>query len=146
MPNNVLNDLYRQVIMDHYKYPRQKGLVNDSRYLSIKYSNPSCGDELVIQLLLDQEQLQEIKHDGKGCSICCASASMMSEALQGKSRAEALQIIQAFYQLVQGAPYPPNCLQGDALALEGVKNFPARIKCATLAWKAVEKGLTHEPE
>jgi len=136
-----VEELYRLVIMDHYKNPRNKGLINNSEYLTVSMSNPSCGDELVMQLLIKDNVITHIVHDGKGCSICCASSSVASQKLVGKTVGEALDIINNFYELVKGESYDENLLNQDELAFRGVASFPARIKCATLAWKAVEKGL-----
>lgn len=136
-----MNMLYRQVIMEHYKRPLNKGLLADKDYLLIHMDNPSCGDRLEIQLKLNNHQIIDVRHEGVGCSICCSSASVASQTLIGKSIEEATQIINAYYELVKGMPYDENVLTGDALAYQGVSQFPARIKCATLAWKAIESGL-----
>jgi len=137
-----LETLYRQVIMDHYKRPKNKGLINDGSYMTIHLNNPSCGDEMNVQLKVDDNhQIVDIKHDGHGCSICCSSASVMSQTLKGQSMDEADQIIHEFYELIKGYPYNPEILKGDAIVYQGVSQFPARVKCATLAWKALETGL-----
>ena len=137
-----LETLYRQVIMDHYKRPKNKGLVNDSSYITIHLNNPSCGDEMTVQLQVNEDNhITDIKHDGHGCSICCSSASVMSQTLKDHSADEAVQIINEFYELIKGYPFNKDVLKGDAIVYQGVSQFPARIKCATLAWKAVETGL-----
>ncbi|MDR2867554.1 MAG: SUF system NifU family Fe-S cluster assembly protein [Acholeplasmatales bacterium] len=139
-----INELYRQVIMDHYKNPRYKGLINNSKYLNIFMSNPSCGDELTIQLYLEDGIVKDLRHDGKGCSICCASASIICEKLHEVKIDQSLVIIQNFYEMVKGLKFNEELINTDELSLQGVAKFPARIKCATLAWKAVEKGLSHD--
>lgn len=136
-----MQDLYRQVIMDHYKYPRNKGLISDSKGLLIHLNNPSCGDEITIQLFTKEHIIERVVHEGSGCSICCASASVMSVALEKHDIQEGLDIIKQFYELIKGLPYNSEILFKDAVAFSGVSQFPARIKCATLSWKAVEKGL-----
>lgn len=136
-----MQDLYRQVIMDHYKYPRNKGLISDSKGLLIHLNNPSCGDEITIQLFTKENIIERVVHEGSGCSICCASASVMSVALEKHDIQEGLDIIKQFYELIKGLPYNSEILFKDAVAFSGVSQFPARIKCATLSWKAVEKGL-----
>lgn len=136
-----MQDLYRQVIMDHYKYPRNKGLISDSKALVIHLNNPTCGDEITIQLFTENGNIKKVLHEGSGCSICCASASVMSVALEKHSIQEGIQIISEFYELIKGMPYNTDILFKDAVAFSGVSQFPARIKCATLSWKAVEKGL-----
>jgi nitrogen fixation NifU-like protein len=136
-----MQDLYRQVIMDHYKYPRNKGLISDSKGLLIHLNNPSCGDEITIQLFTKENIIERVVHEGSGCSICCASASVMSVALEKHDIQEGLDIIKQFYELIKGLPYNTEILFKDAVAFSGVSQFPARIKCATLSWKATEKGL-----
>ncbi|HKL61168.1 MAG TPA: SUF system NifU family Fe-S cluster assembly protein [Acholeplasma sp.] len=141
-----LEHLYRQVIMDHYKNPSNKGLVTDEDYYTIHLLNPSCGDDMTVQYKQENGVITDIKHQGTGCSICCSSASVMSIALKNKTKQEALNIIEAYYHMLTNKPYDQNILKGDALAYHGVSQFPARIKCATLAWKAIEKGLLENKE
>jgi len=136
-----LKTLYRSVIMDHYKNPKNKGLMNDEKYLTVHLNNPTCGDDLIVQLLIKDNKIIDLRQLGKGCSICCASASVASELLKEKSVPEALKIIQTFYNLLTGDEVIDKSVLEDAIAFEGVGQFPARIKCATLAWKAYEKGL-----
>jgi len=135
-----LEHLYRQVIMDHYKNPRNKGLIADPSYLMIHMSNPSCGDELTIQLKVTDGTVVDIKHQGSGCSICCSSASVMSSTLKNKPLDEAILITHEFFEMIKGYPFNPELLKGDSIVYKGVTLFPARIKCATLAWKAFEQG------
>lgn len=141
-----IEHLYRQVIMEHYKHPENKGLISDERYLLIHFKNPSCGDDIKVQLLLEEGVIKDIKHEGKGCSICCSSASVASKALIGRTASDANLIIKEFYELVKGNEFNPNILNGDALAYQGVAKFPARIRCATLAWNALEQGIEKEME
>ena len=136
-----MNVLYRSVIMEHYKNPVNKGLLSDKNYLLIHMNNPSCGDKLDIQIKVNNGILEDIRHEGVGCSICCSSASVASQTLKGKSIEEAKKIILNFYELVKGLEYDVNILTGDAIAYAGVSQFPARIKCATLGWKAIETGI-----
>ncbi|MCF7929963.1 MAG: SUF system NifU family Fe-S cluster assembly protein [Acholeplasmataceae bacterium] len=136
-----IEQLYRQVIMEHYKNPKNKGFVADNSYLTIHLNNPSCGDEMTVQLKVEDHMITDIKHQGTGCSICCSSASVMSETLKGKSMDEAMKIIHEFYELIKGYPYDKDILVGDAVVYQGVAQFPARVKCATLAWKATEQGI-----
>jgi nitrogen fixation NifU-like protein len=136
-----IEQLYRQVIMDHYKHPKNKGLIADSSYLMVHLNNPSCGDEMTIQMHVKDHVIDDIRHQGTGCSICCSSASVMTETLKGQDIDQAIKIIGEFYELIKGYPYNPEILKGDAVVYQGVSQFPARIKCATLAWKAVEQGI-----
>ncbi|MBB6450248.1 nitrogen fixation NifU-like protein [Geomicrobium halophilum] len=143
MQNN-LDALYRQVIMDHYKNPRNRGeIMNDA--LTINMNNPSCGDKIQLHMKVDNGVVSDAKFTGEGCSISLSSASMMTEAVRGKSVEEALELSGIFSDMVQGEDYDDEKYElGDIEALQGVTKFPARIKCATLAWKAMEKGLDPE--
>src|SRR5690554_181196 len=141
-----MNNLYRQVIMDHYKSPKNKGLVNDAGYLTVTLNNPSCGDTVFMQLKLEDDVLVDIRHEGTGCSICCSAASVISDVLKNKTKADALKILEEYHYLIQGKEYDKELLKNDLIVYEGVSQFPARVKCATLASKAVEKGLVNKEE
>lgn len=134
--NNKLDNLYRQVIMDHYKNPRHKGLKG---YKQIHLKNPSCGDDITIEADISDHKILEVNHEGSGCSICCSSASVLSELVSGKTIEEAKEIIHKFYELVQGHEIADEEQLEEALVYQGVSKFPARIKCATISWKALEK-------
>ncbi|TCI27726.1 SUF system NifU family Fe-S cluster assembly protein [Exiguobacterium sp. SH5S4] len=143
MSFNNLDMLYRQVIMDHYKNPRNRGVIENG--VTIDLNNPTCGDSLRLQLQVEDEIVKDAKFEGEGCSISLASASMMTQIVKGKSVDEALQLANIFSQMVQGKDYDTDTFDlGDIEALSGVSKFPARIKCATLAWKALEKGVDEE--
>jgi nitrogen fixation NifU-like protein len=141
-----LEQLYRQVIMDHYKYPKNKGIIADNSYMTVHLNNPSCGDEMTVQLKITDGIIADIKQQGTGCSICCSSASVMSVTLMGKTLDEALSILHEFYELIKGYPYNKDILVGDAVVYQGVSQFPARVKCATLAWKAAEQAIIKTKE
>lgn len=136
-----IEHLYRQVIMEHYKNPKNKGFVADNSYMTVHLNNPSCGDEMTVQLKIQDHVITHILHQGTGCSICCSSASVMSETLMNKTLDESISILHEFYELIKGYPYNPEILKGDAVVYQGVAQFPARVKCATLAWKAAEQGI-----
>jgi len=136
-----LENLYRQVIMDHYKNPRNKGLIKDANYREVHLKNPTCGDDVKIQVKVNGSQIEDIRHEGVGCSICCSSASVMSEVLKGKTFSEADAYTKNFYEIVKGSDFDEDLDMEDAVAYVGVSNFPARIKCATIAWKAAEEAL-----
>lgn len=143
MSFNNLDMLYRQVIMDHYKNPRNRGVIEDG--VTVDLNNPTCGDSLRLQLQVEDGIVKDAKFEGEGCSISLASASMMTQIVKGKSVDEALQLTDIFSQMVQGKDYDTETFDlGDIEALSGVSKFPARIKCATLAWKALEKGVDEE--
>ncbi|HIV73706.1 MAG TPA: SUF system NifU family Fe-S cluster assembly protein [Candidatus Pseudogracilibacillus intestinigallinarum] len=134
-----LDTLYRQVIMDHYKHPRNRGTFEDES-LTVEMNNPTCGDRIFLQFKLDGDIVEDVKFTGEGCSISLASASMMTQAIKGKTVEEALAMSELFSQMMLGKDidFDDFGLE-DIEALQGVSNFPARIKCATLAWKAMER-------
>ncbi len=136
-----IEHLYRQVIMEHYKNPKNRGFVVDNSYMTVHLNNPSCGDEMTVQLKVQNHVITNILHQGTGCSICCSSASVMSETLMNKTLDESISILHEFYELIKGYPYNKEILKGDAVVYQGVAQFPARVKCATLAWKAAEQGI-----
>lgn len=138
-----LDNLYRQVIMDHYKNPRNKGSLQDGN-LTVDMNNPTCGDRIHLTMKLDNGKVAEAKFEGEGCSISMASASMMTQAIIGQDTDSALKLAHIFSEMIQGKDLDDkeeDLDLGDIEALQGVSKFPARIKCATLAWKAMEKGL-----
>ena len=143
MSSNNLDQLYRQVIMDHYKNPRNKGSLEDGA-LTIDMNNPTCGDRIHLTLQVEDGKVKDAKFDGEGCSISMSSASMMTQAIKGRNVNEALKLSEIFSDMMLGKDYDDSIDLGDIEALAGVSKFPARIKCATLAWKAMEKGVSEE--
>lgn len=139
-----INNLYRQIIMDHYKNPKNKGLIGDSSYLMLNMTNPSCGDNVFLQLKMNGTIIEDIKHDGAGCSICCSASSVLSVVLKGKEKEEALKLLDAYHAMIQGKEYDETELKNELIAYEGVAQFPARVRCATLASRALEKGLLNK--
>ncbi len=143
-----LNELYREVILDHYRAPRHHDHL-ESPDGTAEGNNPLCGDEVTIEVILDGEVVSEVGAIGVGCSISQASASMMSEAVTGKSRADIDELIRKFKvmmtieesdeQIVD--PERPGAALGDLEALQGVRKFPVRIKCADLPWITLEQAL-----
>lgn len=134
---NSINDLYRQVIMEHYRSPRNKGLTSETGYISLRLKNPSCGDDITVQAKVENGKVVKIRHEGTGCSICCSSASVMSEVLKDKTIEQAKSIIEDYYNLIKGEPVKNEEALDEAIAYQGVANFPARVKCATISWKAI---------
>jgi len=145
MSFNNLDSLYRQVIMDHYKKPRNKGILEDGS-LTINMNNPTCGDRIQLTMKVEDGIVTDSKYDGEGCSISMSSASMMTQAIKGKKIEDALKLSSIFSDMMLGKDYDDDIDLGDIEALQGVAKFPARIKCATLAWKAMEKGIDQKPE
>ncbi len=147
MSSNNLDQLYRQVIMDHYKNPRNKGELADQDKMTIDMNNPTCGDRIQLQLQVEDGQIADAKFTGEGCSISMSSASMMTTAIKGQKVEDAMKMAQTFSEMMLGSDIDEEELElGDIEALQGVAKFPARIKCATLAWKAMEKGLKENQE
>lgn len=141
MSFNNLDTLYRQVIMDHYKHPRNRGKLEEDA-LVVDMNNPTCGDRIQLQIQVEDGKVKDAKFEGEGCSISMSSASMMTQAIKGKSIEDALRMSQLFSDMMLGKEIDPGSLEmGDVEALQGVAKFPARIKCATLAWKAMEQGV-----
>ncbi|GAF24342.1 MULTISPECIES: Fe-S cluster assembly sulfur transfer protein SufU [Shouchella] len=145
MSSRDLDTLYRQVIMDHYKNPRNRGEL-DGDSLTVNLNNPTCGDRVQVQMKVKNGEVSEAVFTGEGCSISLASASMMTQAIKGLPVEQALKLSQIFSDMMQGKDYDEETFDlGDIEALSGVTKFPARIKCATLAWKALEQGLNDKP-
>lgn len=142
---NNMENLYRQVIMDHYKNPRNKGLSDDKEYKTVHIKNPTCGDDITVQSKIVDGTVVDVKHDGTGCSICCSSASVMSEVLIGKSKDEAVTITENYLNMLSNKEFDEEVELEDAVVYSGVRKFPARVKCASIAWKAFE-GTTEESE
>ncbi|MGH2319345.1 Fe-S cluster assembly sulfur transfer protein SufU [Planococcus sp. 4-30] len=143
MSSNNLDQLYRRVIMDHYKTPRNKGTIEENS-VNIEMNNPTCGDRILLTLQVEDGIVKDAKFDGEGCSISMASASMMTQAVKGQEIDTALKLSGIFSDMMLGKEYDDSIDLGDIEALQGVSQFPARIKCATLAWKAMEKGVQNE--
>lgn len=144
MSFNNLDQLYRSVIMDHYKNPRNKGSIEENS-VTIDMNNPTCGDRIHLTLKLNDGVVEDAKFDGEGCSISMSSASMMTQIVKGKELDEALELADIFSKMMLGEDFDDEKYDlGDVEALQGVAKFPARIKCATLAWKAMEKGVNNE--
>ncbi|GEL76643.1 Fe-S cluster assembly sulfur transfer protein SufU [Tenuibacillus multivorans] len=147
MSFNNLDTLYRQVIMDHYKNPRNRGQL-EGDHITVEMNNPTCGDRIDLQLKIEDGVVQDAKYEGEGCSISMSSASMMTQVIIGKPVEDAIKISHMFSDMMLGNDADTNEYKiedlGDIQALQGVSKFPARIKCATLAWKAMEQGVEKE--
>lgn len=151
-----LEELYQEVILDHSRRPRNFGELPDAA-VRVHGDNPACGDEIHLAVKFsDDGVLEEIKFNGHGCAISQASASLMTMKLKGKTRQETMSILRAFHDLVttESTDVPKNL--GDLRVMRGVRKFPQRVKCAMLAWRALEQALqqtsgestisTEEPE
>ncbi|HEY5092311.1 MAG TPA: SUF system NifU family Fe-S cluster assembly protein [Acidimicrobiales bacterium] len=146
-----LDDLYREIILDHYRSPRNRGELESPPAIRVEGFNPLCGDEIVVYLDIEDNVLKNIKMTGTGCSISQSSASLMSAAVKGKPLEQVREIIATFKELMtvhestlahddEPAKVDLRAL-GELAALQGVVKFPVRIKCATLSWNTMIQGL-----
>jgi nitrogen fixation NifU-like protein len=139
--NPELEDLYQEVILDHSRRPRNFGHLSDAA-VRVHGDNPACGDEIDLDVKFGEDgSLQDLKFSGHGCAISQASASMMTAKLKGKARAEVVETMRAFRDLVAGEGTEASSLAGDLRTMRGVRRFPQRVKCAMLAWRALEEAL-----
>jgi nitrogen fixation NifU-like protein len=136
----TLDEMYRDIILDHYRSPRGKKPINDPN-LSSNGSNPSCGDEIQLQVHVEDDVLKDIHVDCKGCAISTASGSMLAEAVKGKSFHEVLKMAETVKKLLKGEIEDTDEDLGDLGSLKGVRQFPVRVKCALLAWVTLIEGL-----
>lgn len=136
-----LLELYKQVILDHNRSPRNFGEIEDADR-TIEGVNPLCGDRITLYVKLAGDRIEDIRFKGAGCAISVASSSLMTEKVRGKTKAEALELFDQVHEmLTEDSAAPPEALDKLA-ALSGVREFPTRIKCATLAWHALKSALT----
>jgi nitrogen fixation NifU-like protein len=135
-----LDDLYRDVILDHNRQPRNFGVLEPAD-ASVEGFNPMCGDRLTVRLRLSDDTISDIRFEGQGCAISTASASLMTEAVKGKTRAEALRLFDRVHQLLTDDAAPPADELGKLAALSGVREYPARVKCASLCWHTLASAL-----
>ena len=138
-----LDDLYQDIILDHYRSPRHQGLLDDPDLRGEGF-NPFCGDQVVLTLGLDDAgRIAEVGFEGQGCSISQASASMLTGQIEGKTLEEAEGLVRTFKGVMQGGEFTPEQQDdlGDVVALEGVKRFPIRIKCALLGWTTLQDAI-----
>lgn len=137
-----LDQLYQEIILDHYKRPQGRGL-REPFAAGVHHVNPTCGDEITLRVALDGETISDISYDGQGCSISQASASVLYELLNGRKVDDALAVHAAFVELMggKGQVEPDEEVLGDAVAFAGVAKYPARVKCALLSWMALKDAV-----
>ena len=135
-----LEDLYKEVILDHYRAPRNKGQL-DPHDVALERNNPLCGDEIELFLKFDGETLEGIAFDGKGCSISQASASMMTEKVKGLSIKDAAELAETIKSMMAGETEGDANQLGDLVSLKGVVKYPVRIKCALLGWNTLVEAI-----
>jgi nitrogen fixation NifU-like protein len=145
--NDDLRALYQDLILDHARHPRNAGTLAEPARRATGY-NPLCGDKVALAVQVDdQDRITAVRFEGQGCAISTASASLMTEAVAGKTVIEANQMIERFHQLMTAKSVPAGAESlGDLRALEGVREYPVRVKCATLAWHALRSALLGSAE
>jgi nitrogen fixation NifU-like protein len=147
----ALEELYREVILDHYRNPRNRGHL-ESPDATAEGVNPLCGDEINIEVSFDGDVVDEVAVEGQGCSISQSSASMMTEAIKGKTKSEIADLVSRFRKMMSLEesedtgldPERPGSVLGDIEALQGVRQYPVRIKCASLGWNTLMEALEEE--
>ena len=141
-----LDDLYQEIILDHYKKPRNAGLIEPPTCFA-HGDNPLCGDKIAVSVKLENDRIADLRWRGAGCAISTASASLMTEAVKGKTRAEVGELFARFHDLVTGKP---SAGDGDDLgklkAFAGVSEFPMRVKCASLAWHTLRAAFEDQEQ
>jgi nitrogen fixation protein NifU and related proteins len=143
-----LEDLYQEIILDHYKSPRNRSAALEPHDVRVHHSNPLCGDELDLLLRVADGKVDAVAYDGDGCSISMASASAMSEAVTGRELADADDLTEAFRLMMHGEGLKREDDLLDGVAFQGVAKFPVRVKCALLGWMALKDAIStyHEGE
>ncbi|HPG41088.1 MAG TPA: SUF system NifU family Fe-S cluster assembly protein [bacterium] len=135
-----LDNLYQEIILEHYKHPRNHGAVTNADVI-INGKNPFCGDEIVLSLKVKDNIVTEVAFEGHGCAISQASASVMTEQIKGKSLQEAKQLFEQFTKMVKGEGDVDTENMDELAAFQGVCDYPTRVKCALLSWNALKKAL-----
>ncbi len=140
-----LSDLYQEVVIDHCRRPRNFRALEGANRQAQGY-NPLCGDKVTLYVKLEDDRVVDISFQGSGCAISTASASILTETLKGKTRAEAQLLFDRFHDLVTGKPVPPAPDLGKLAVFSGVSEYPARVKCATLVWHTLRSALDRREE
>ena len=138
-PEPQFDELYRDLILDHYRIPRNNRVV-ETADADLTQFNPVCGDEVRLTARIRDGSLEDIGFVGQGCSISQSSASMMTEAVRGRTLEQAAELARAFRAMIQGEPVD-EAVMGDLIALQGASRYPTRVKCAVLAWDTLQKAL-----
>lgn len=133
-----MSDLYSDVLLDHFRLPRNKGTLEDAT-LTVEGKNPLCGDEMILHLRVENGRIADIRFEGSGCAISMASASMLTEDLKGRTLEEVDARIEQFRSFIRDGNPPVGEEMGDMLALSGIAKLPVRVKCATLPWTTIEE-------
>lgn len=136
----LLDELYQDIIIKHYKNPHNFGKLENAQIVERDY-NPFCGDELTLYVRVENNRIEEVRFEGKGCSISQASASMMTDIIKGKTLEEAARFSAGFRSMLYGEKKLRDEELGSLVALKGIEQFPVRVKCAALIWIALSRGI-----
>jgi nitrogen fixation NifU-like protein len=139
-----LDDLYRELLLDHSKRPRNRGTLETPPAHEGVGDNPLCGDKVTVYALVEDGRVVDVRFEGDGCAICIASASAMTERVKGLPLDDAIALFDRFHDVLTGRLEPDAGELGDLAAFEGVRRFPMRVKCATLPWHALREALRPE--
>lgn len=137
--------LMREIIMDHYQNPRNRGLIEDETYLKVNMNSDTCIDNLDIQVKLDGDKITDVRYDGEACAICTSSTSIMSELVIGKTKKEAKEIIDNYLNMIYEREYDEEMLE-EAIAFKNTHKQANRIKCATLGWNGLSELIKESEE
>ncbi|KXU43606.1 MAG: SUF system NifU family Fe-S cluster assembly protein [Coprobacillus cateniformis] len=137
--------LMREIIMDHYEHPRNRGLVDDQTYQKVNMNSDTCIDDLDIQVKFDGDKIADVRYDGEACAICTSSTSIMSTLVKGKTKAEAKKIIENYMNMIYEKDYDEELLE-EAIAFKNTHKQANRIKCATLGWNGLIKLIEESEE
>lgn len=137
--------LLREIIMDHYEHPRNRGLVNDDSYKQVNMNSDTCIDDLDIQVKFDGDKIADVRYDGEACAICTSSTSIMSELVIGKTKEEAMEIVNNYMNMIYEKDYDEDMLE-EAIAFKNTYKQANRIKCATLGWNGLVKLIEESEE
>lgn len=140
-----LKDLYQEVILDHNRNPRNCYIMDGASYTADGH-NPLCGDTVKVYLRIENGVIEEISFQGQGCAICTASTSLMTESVQGRSVEEAQGLFEEFHQMLTGVAEEQGVVLGKLQVFEGVREYPVRVKCATLAWHTLNAAMEEKKE
>lgn len=140
-----LDDLYQEIILEHYKQPKNQGVIEEAD-IQVEGRNPFCGDEIKLTLKIDDGVVKDVKFSGSGCAISQASASLMTEHIKGKKLNEVKELFQEFAHMVRGEEHEHHHIDemDELSAFQGVSAYPTRVKCALLAWNALKEGIERE--
>lgn len=147
--DEAVRSIYQEVILDHYRHPRHRGRL-EVPHREVAMRNPTCGDEILLQVAVEGEAIRDVRFEGQGCAISQATASMMAELVRGRTREDVTRLADSFRALLHGTLQPAPARElGSLRALAGVARLPGRVRCAMLAWNALETALhpdSQDPE